>query len=119
LDPEVGVVSGGGKAWGLFLPWAALVLAGAAWALEHQTGSNLSFSDCDANGAVATGLMGLAALIVALVGAYLSWRVWREPADAASGRNFVALVSFLAALLLSLAIILQTLAAFILPECFA
>jgi hypothetical protein len=115
----VGVVTGGNSKWGLFLPWAALVLAGAAWAIEHQTGSNLSFSDCDANGPVATGLMGLAALVVALVGAWLSWRVWRGRDAPETGRNFVALVCFLAALLLSIAIILQTVAAFILPDCFA
>jgi hypothetical protein len=112
-------VTGGGRKWALFLPWAALALAGAAWAFEHQLGSNLSFSDCDANGPVTTGLIGLAALIVALVGAWLSWGVWRGRKESDTGHDFVALVSSLSALLLSIAIILQTAAAFILPDCFA
>ena len=110
-------MSGRGKAWGLFLPWAALVLAGIGWAIEHQIGSNLSYSDCDANGPVATGLLGLLALAVA--GAWLSWRVWREEQSMEEGRSFIALVSFLAAILLIIAILLQTAAGFILPDCFA
>ena len=112
-------MSKGGKAWSLFLPWAALALAGFGWALEHQTGSNLSFSDCDANGPLPTLLLGLAALVLAVIGGFLSWGVWRRRDSGDDGRSFVALVSFLAACLLSVAIILQTVAAFILPGCFA
>ena len=112
-------MSGRGKSWGLLLPWAGLILAGTGWALEHQTGSNLSFSDCRSNGPLFTGLLGLAVLVVAIVGAWLSWSVWRERRDLGEGRSFVALVCFMAALLLAIAIVLQTAAAFILPDCFA
>jgi FtsH-binding integral membrane protein len=115
----VGVVSGRGKAWSLLLPWAGLMLAGIGWALEHQTGSNLSFSDCDANGPLATGLLGLAALILAVAGGLLSWRVWREKRSLEQGRSVVAMLSILVAILLIVAILLQTAAAFILPDCFA
>jgi hypothetical protein len=119
LGTEVGVVSGKGKAWSLLLPWAALILAGFGWAMEHQTGSNLSFSDCDANGPIPTLLLGLVALVLAVVGAFLSWGVWKRRDSGEDGRSFVALISFLAACLLIVAIFLQTAAAFILPDCFA
>jgi hypothetical protein len=96
-----------------------LLLAGFGWALEHQTGSNLSFSDCDANGPLPTLLLGLLALALALLGAWLSWGVWKRRESGDDGRSFVALVCAMAACLLSIAIILQTAAAFILPGCFA
>lgn len=113
-------MSGARKAARLLMPWAGLILAGTGWALEHQIGSDLSFSDCAANGPLQTGLLGLAALALAVVGALLSWRAWRGGGgDDKEGRSFVAMICMLAALLFGVAIILGTAAAFILPPCFA
>jgi hypothetical protein len=107
----------GGKAWKLSLPWAALTGAATAWFVSQQIGSNLSQGDCSAAGALVVGLVGLVALALALAGGLLSHRVWRTRNEGVT-RKFIAQVGMMTAALLGLAIILQTLAAFIIPSCF-
>ena len=102
----------------LAFAWAALALASFAWFASQQIGSDLSFSDCDSNGALLTGLVGLAALIVTAAGAWLSWLVWRRRAPEEEGRDFAALTGILVSALLAIAIVYQTVAAFIIPACF-
>jgi hypothetical protein len=99
--------------------WAALALAGFAWFAAQQLGSDLSFSDCDSNGALETGLIGLVALVVTGAGAWLSNLAWKRRDAEAEGRDFVALVGILTAGLLAIAILYQTVAAFIIPSCVA
>jgi hypothetical protein len=99
--------------------WAALALGAFAWFGSQQLGSDLSFSNCAANGALETGLIGLVALAIVLTGALLSHRVWKRREAEAEGRDFAALVGLLAAALLAVAILYQTAAAFIVPACFA
>ena len=97
--------------------WAALLAGGSAWFVSQQIGSNLSFADCDANGALPTLLLGVLALALTGWGGWLSWRAWRGREAAGEGSAFVALVGTLAAGLIGFAIVLQTLAGLILPEC--
>lgn len=104
---------------GLAYAWAALALGAFAWFGSQQLGSDLSFSNCAANGALETGLIGLAALAVTLVGFLLSHKVWKRREAEAEGRDFAALIGILTAALLALAIVYQTLAAFIVPSCFS
>jgi hypothetical protein len=115
LAAEVGVVRND-KARRLAMAWAALLLGALAWFAAHQFGSNLSFADCDANGGLQTGISGLLALLLTGAGALLSWRVWKG--DTAEGHAFAALAGMLAAGLLAIAIVLQTIAAFIVPSCY-
>jgi hypothetical protein len=103
----------------LAFAWAAMALGAVAWFGSQQLGSDLSFSNCAANGAVATGLIGLVALAVALAGGLMSHRVWKGRESEAEGRDFIALVGMLVAALLALAIVYQTVAAFIVPSCFS
>jgi hypothetical protein len=103
----------------LAFAWAALALGAFAWFGSQQLGSDLSFADCAANGALETGLIGLVALAVTLLGALMSHRVWKRREAEAEGRDFAALVGMLAAALLAVAILYQTVAAFIIPSCFA
>jgi hypothetical protein len=98
--------------------WAALALGAFAWFGSQQLGSDLSFSNCAANGALETGLIGLLALAVTLAGALLSHTAWKRRGAETEGRGFAALVGMLAAALLAVAIVYQTLAAFIIPSCF-
>ena len=105
------------KAWQLFLPWAALTLAGFGWFGSQQLGSNLTVISCRSSGLIPVLLIGIVALLLALAGGLLSRRAWTESGDD-SGRSFVALIGMMAAGLLGLAIVFQTLAAFIIPRCF-
>jgi hypothetical protein len=99
--------------------WAALALGAFAWFGSQQLGSDLSFSNCAANGALETGLISLVSLAVALAGGLMSHRVWKRRESDAEGRDFAALVGMLTAALLAVAILYQTAAAFIVPACFA
>lgn len=96
-------------------PWGGLIGAGAAWFGAHQIGSDGVFYDCYRG----TGLVlvvGVAALLLAAVSGLASYRRWRRP-GATEARRFIAMIAWLFAILLSLAILLPTVAALILPEC--
>jgi nitric oxide reductase large subunit len=103
---------------GLAFAWAALALASFAWFASQQLGSDLSFSGCGANGPVQTGLIGLAALLLTGAGAWMSWLVWRRRDPNEEGRDFAASTGILVSALLAIAIVYQTVAAFIIPGCF-
>ena len=107
------------KARTLAYAWAALALAALAWFGSQQLGSDLSFADCAANGPLETGLIGLVALAVTLAGGLMSHKVWKRREAGAEGRDFAALIGMLVSGLLAIAIVYQTLAAFIIPDCFA
>lgn len=107
------------KARELFLPWAALLLAGFAWFGSQQTGSNLAFTACEKTIPLWHVLIGVVALALALAGGLMSHWVWRRGDGESEVRRLLALVGMMAAVLLSLAIVLQTVAAFIIPRCAA
>ena len=96
-------------------PWAGMVGAAAAWALDHQVGSDSTFYRCG-SGNLVTVVVGLLCLLVAGASGFASFRLWRSDAET-SARRFVALLGFLFALLLALAILLSTIAGLIMPEC--
>ena len=98
-------------------PWAGLAGAALAWALDHQIGSDGTFYDCAAGSPLAI-VVGIVTLAVAAASGFASFRLWdgeREP----NARRFVALLGWLFSVLLGLAILLSTIAAFILPACLA
>ncbi|MDB5697496.1 MAG: hypothetical protein JWN69_300 [Alphaproteobacteria bacterium] len=106
------------------LPWAGFVLGGLAWAVSHQWGSDLVQDDCRWGRPWVIGLIGLGALLVALGSAGISLTAWRsssadQSAPEEGAIRFIAVVSGLSALLFALAIIAQTLSAFIIPLCHA
>lgn len=96
-------------------PWAGLTGAALAWALDHQIGSDSTFFDCNAGSTVTIGV-GVLALILAAASGFASFRLWRSDAETAA-RRFVALLGWLLAILLAVAILLSTIAGLILPEC--
>ena len=100
------------------LPWAGLLAGFFGWSLTDQFGSNFSFDMCQHANPLLMSLVGLAGLLVALGGGFLSYRVWRNGAEAET-RRFLSLVAALAALLFSVSIVFQTLSSFIIPRCLA
>ena len=96
-------------------PWTGMAGAGAAWALDHQIGGDGIFYACG-RGLVWTTIVGVVCLLITAACGFASFRLWRSDAET-SARRFVALLGFLFALLLALAILLSIIAGIILPEC--
>ena len=98
-------------------PWAGMVGAGLAWILAHQIGSDGTLYDCRVGAEVTIGV-GLVTLIATALSGLASFRLWRRGGET-EARRFIALLGWLFAILLGLAILLSTIAAVILPECAA
>ena len=97
-------------------PWLGLVAAGVGWALSHQVGSDSVFDDCRSNGNGFVLVACLIGLLIIAAGGYFSLDVWRDRGES-EGRRFVGLLGGLIALLAAFAVVLQALAATILPRC--
>jgi hypothetical protein len=98
--------------------WVGLIAAPAAWAAHHQLGSSLNFTDCQrGNGGLAITI-GLVALVVACGGGLLSWSAARGGGKSEKSERFIAGLGLMACGLFGLTIIVQMLAAAILPACF-
>ena len=102
-------------------PWAAWIGGAAGWALTHQLGSDLTQYDCRRADPGLMLVIGLLGASIILAGAAWSWPVWRARANIAhpyaGSRRFIAGTGELAAGLFLLAIIFQTVASFIVPQC--
>ena len=96
-------------------PWADMIGAAAAWILAHQIGADGTFYECD-NGTMISLVVGILTLILTAVSGLASFRLWRRGGET-EPRRFIALVGWLFAVLLGLAILLPTLAGLIIPEC--
>ena len=96
-------------------PWAGMIGAAAGWILAHQIGSDGTFYECD-NGTTITVVVGILSLILTAVSGFASFRLWRRGGET-EARRFIALVGWLFAILLGLAILLPTIAGLIIPEC--
>lgn len=96
-------------------PWAGLIGAGLGWALDHQVGGDGTFYDCG-SGPLLTTIVGIVCLVLTLASGFASFRLWRSDKETAA-RRFLALVGVMFAVLLSIAIVLPTIAGFIMPEC--
>jgi hypothetical protein len=104
------------------LPWAGLIAGASGWAASHQITSNAVQENCRLAGPLLFGGSGLLAAAIAVAGGWLSLGVWRStPAgEAAIGkgtRKFIAGVGAMAAAIFLGAIVLQTIAGFIIPAC--
>jgi hypothetical protein len=89
-----------------------------AWVLSQHGGSYQSFDNCAGSGAVPILLIGIAALSLIGIGAWLALRVWREREAAQGARRFIAGMGLGIAALMAIAIILQTAGSLIIPKCF-
>jgi hypothetical protein len=100
-----------------FAPWVGLFLGALAWLTNHQVGSSLSFADCRLGGPMLSAGLGLACGLLSLAGAAVSWMARGPGNGRRETRTFAAWISIAAAGLFLLAIVLQTAAGFILPDC--
>jgi hypothetical protein len=107
------------KAIELMLPWAGIIGAATGWFLTQQVGSNLVQDRCDLGEWWIVGLLGLLGLSLALSGSLLALKVWRRGEAESEARRFLALLSAMLGGLLSIAILFQTVAGFIIPQCLA
>ena len=96
-------------------PWAGLMGAALGWALDHQVGGDGIFYQCG-RGPLWTTVVGVLCLLLTLASGLASFRLWRSDEETAA-RRFIALLGVLFALLLAIAIILPTIAGFIMPSC--
>ena len=99
--------------------WAGLWLAALLWAANMQIGQIVPSLDC-ARKVHISALVSLALAIIALIGAWISWRSagtsttgFASPSTA----RFAAKVSALSGLLFAFALALQTIAALVLTGC--
>jgi len=100
-------------------PWSGLILGGLGWAISHQAGSDSVTSNCIGTHPWLLLVIGLAGLAMSAIGGLISLAVMRRGGDETMARRFIAVVSVMAALLLGLAIVVQTSAGLIIPRCFA
>ena len=107
-----------GRAGELLLPWAGWLGGGFGWFLTQQAGSNQIFDDCRSADPLLILLIGLVGLVMAGVGARFALPLWREREAAHGVRRFIAITGIGMAVLFAIAIILQTVASFIIPRCF-
>ena len=103
--------SAGRELW----PWAGMLGAGTAWAVMHQVGSDGTFYHCG-RGTSLTLIVGVIALVVTAASGLASFRLWRRGGET-EARCFIALIGWLFAILLGLAILLSAAAGLIFPEC--
>jgi TRAP-type C4-dicarboxylate transport system permease small subunit len=97
-------------------PWLGLLGAAVSWGASQQIGSDAVFDDCSARGVGFVVIVGLAGLAVAIAGGWFSWGVWRDEGES-NGRRFIGILGVLLAILAAFAMILQSLAALIIPSC--
>lgn len=98
-------------------PWAGLAGAALGWALDHQVGGDGIFFQCG-RGMLWTTIVGVICLVLTAACGLASLKLWRGDRGTPT-RRFIALLGALFALLLAIAILLPTVAGFILPDCLA
>jgi hypothetical protein len=103
-------------------PWAGLVAGPAGWAVHHQTGSSLNFTDCQVGTSATLIAIGLLALGLTAVGALVSFGAWRGGSAQAAGEpavdRFIATLALMVSGLAGLTILVQIGASVVLPPCF-
>lgn len=104
-------------------PWAGWIGGIAGWAVSAQFGTSFAQLDCAKADPLAMLLIGLTGGAAAIAGGLTSLSIWRRPGDLsrpyASARRFIAATGALAAGIFLLAILFQTIASFIIPQCHA
>jgi hypothetical protein len=96
--------------------WAGLLAAPLAWGVAMQISQMLPYVDC-AHQSHSTAIAVMAAVVVALIAAVLSWRGADSHAGGEGRRRFIGWVAGLTALVISFALALQLFASLVLNAC--
>jgi hypothetical protein len=102
----------------VFMPWAGLALGTAGYFLTHQLGSDWTFQNCTTGSPLIVIIATLVGLAVIALGALGSWRVYAGEAETPA-RRLVATVGLLACALYTIGVILPSIAALVIPRCWA
>ena len=102
----------------IFMPWAGLALGTLGFFLAHQIGSDSTFQDCRFSSPRIVILATLLGLILIGLGALGSWRVYTGKGETAA-RRLVATVGLLACALYTMGVVLPSIAALVIPRCWA
>ena len=105
--------------------WAAVFGAPAIWAVSFETGYALVPKVCQFQGHYVLHIISLLALVLALIGGFLSWRQWRRiggsPEETEGGpigrQRFLGALGVFSAVLYSTLIIAQGIASFFFDAC--
>ena len=101
-------------------PWAGLITGMAAEIVHHQLLSDMLRYDCRLGGGDAGLVVGIPALALIALGAWLSWASTRggDPAlPHHQTRRFIAVVALMVAALLAIGIVWQIIATMVVPAC--
>ena len=98
-------------------PWAGLIAGMGAAGMQHQLVADALHFDCRYGGTDA--VVGIAALAMIALGAWISWRALRREPEPQASRRFVARMSLMAAALFAVFVGWMTLAGWMLPACAA
>lgn len=101
-----------------FMPWAGLALGTVGYFLTHQIGSDSTFQDCRFSSPWIVILATLLGLTVIALGALGSWRVYASESETPA-RRLVATVGLLACALYTMGVVLPSIAALVIPRCWA
>jgi hypothetical protein len=108
----------GERARDRFMPWAGLALGTTGFFLAHQLGSDSTFQDCRVGSPLMVTIGTIAGLLIIGLGALGSWRVYGADGEGPA-RRMVAIVSMLACIFFTMAVILPLIASMIIPRCWA
>lgn len=98
-------------------PLLGLLLIATGWAASHQVGSEAVFDGCGNRGGGFVALVSVLGLLAVASGGLLGLGARSQSQD--NGRGTFGLVVALLALLAGFAVVLQIIAALLLPPCFA
>lgn len=101
-----------------FMPWAGIALGTAGFFLTHQLGSDSVFQDCRVGSPLMVIVATVVGLVVIALGALGSWRIY-DAGSETPARKLVATVGLLASLIFALGVILPSIAALLIPQCWA
>jgi hypothetical protein len=96
---------------------AGLIMAAAAWLINHQLTSDLTYARCDVAHPITVVAIGAACAALAALGFLLSWRA-RRAVDGESVSSFTAFLGMLASVYAIVIVAAGTAAGLILPGCF-
>lgn len=102
----------------IFMPWAGLALGTTGYFLAHQIGSDSTFQDCRFSSPWIVILATVIGLAFISLGALGSWRVYSGEAETPA-RKLVATVGLLSCALYAMGVVLPSIAALVIPRCWA
>jgi hypothetical protein len=108
----------GERARDRFMPWAGLALGTAGYFLAHQLGSDSTFQDCRAGSPLMVLVATLAGLLIIGLGALGSWGVFAARGEGPA-RRLIAAVSLMICVLFAIGVTLPSIAALVIPRCWA